>query len=88
MGMCFLSDMASYLISNEARHATATSESSSRNHKKKAAGADVTALGVSLFAAKKIKDKTKGFGEFKLAEARAAGSWTILFFYPADFTFV
>ena len=28
------------------------------------------------------------FGEFDLAKAREAGKWTILFFYPADFTFV
>ena len=30
----------------------------------------------------------KGFGEFSLAEAKKAKSWSILFFYPADFTFV
>jgi peroxiredoxin (alkyl hydroperoxide reductase subunit C) len=29
-----------------------------------------------------------GFSTFSLAEAKAAGKWTILFFYPADFTFV
>ena len=29
-----------------------------------------------------------GFGEFSLEENRKAGRWTILFFYPADFTFV
>lgn len=28
------------------------------------------------------------FGEFSLAQAKAAKKWTILFFYPADFTFV
>jgi peroxiredoxin (alkyl hydroperoxide reductase subunit C) len=28
------------------------------------------------------------FAEFSLAANRAAGKWTILFFYPADFTFV
>ena len=28
------------------------------------------------------------FSKFSLAEAKAAGKWTILFFYPADFTFV
>ncbi|RMF56406.1 MAG: peroxiredoxin [Calditrichaeota bacterium] len=28
------------------------------------------------------------FGNFSLAEARKNGKWTILFFYPADFTFV
>jgi peroxiredoxin (alkyl hydroperoxide reductase subunit C) len=30
----------------------------------------------------------RGFGKFSLAEAQKAGKWTILFFYPADFTFV
>ena len=30
----------------------------------------------------------KGFGTFSLAAAKEAGQWTILFFYPADFTFV
>jgi len=30
----------------------------------------------------------KGFGEFSLAQARQQKQWTILFFYPADFTFV
>lgn len=30
----------------------------------------------------------KGFGEFKLSEARKNGKWTLLFFYPADYTFV
>ena len=28
------------------------------------------------------------FGEFDLATARGDGRWTVLFFYPADFTFV
>jgi len=28
------------------------------------------------------------FSKFSLAEAKKAGKWTILFFYPADFTFV
>jgi peroxiredoxin (alkyl hydroperoxide reductase subunit C) len=30
----------------------------------------------------------KGFGEFDLAAWRKQGGWTVLFFYPADFTFV
>ena len=30
----------------------------------------------------------KGFGTFSLAGAKEAGQWTVLFFYPADFTFV
>jgi peroxiredoxin (alkyl hydroperoxide reductase subunit C) len=29
-----------------------------------------------------------GFGEVSLAENKKNGKWTILFFYPADFTFV
>jgi peroxiredoxin (alkyl hydroperoxide reductase subunit C) len=32
--------------------------------------------------------KIRNFGKFKLSENMAAGKWTILFFYPADFTFV
>jgi len=31
---------------------------------------------------------TKGFGEYKLSEAMKNGKWTMLFFYPADYTFV
>ena len=34
-------------------------------------------------------DPSKGsFGEFSLASQMKAKGWTILFFYPADFTFV
>jgi peroxiredoxin (alkyl hydroperoxide reductase subunit C) len=29
-----------------------------------------------------------GFGKRSLADIKKAGKWTILFFYPADFTFV
>jgi len=28
------------------------------------------------------------FGKYSLAANKAAGKWSILFFYPADFTFV
>ena len=28
------------------------------------------------------------FGDITLEETKKAGRWTILFFYPADFTFV
>jgi NADH-dependent peroxiredoxin subunit C len=36
-----------------------------------------------------IFDPTKSdFGEISLAAQRAAKKWTVLFFYPADFTFV
>ncbi|GDY02962.1 peroxiredoxin [Planctomycetota bacterium] len=34
-------------------------------------------------------DPTKqDFGKFSLADAKKAGKWTVLVFYPADFTFV
>jgi peroxiredoxin (alkyl hydroperoxide reductase subunit C) len=37
----------------------------------------------------KTFDPAKGdFGEFSLGKAKAAKRWSILFFYPADFTFV
>lgn len=32
--------------------------------------------------------KAEGFGELRLSELCQQGKWTILFFYPADFTFV
>ncbi len=36
-----------------------------------------------------IFDPPKGdFGEIGLAAQKAAKKWTVLFFYPADFTFV
>jgi peroxiredoxin (alkyl hydroperoxide reductase subunit C) len=31
---------------------------------------------------------TDDFGTFKLADQKARKRWTVLFFYPADFTFV
>ena len=31
---------------------------------------------------------TGDFGKFSLARTRYEGKWTVLFFYPADFTFV
>ncbi len=34
-------------------------------------------------------DPSKGdFGEISFSSLMAAGKWTVLFFYPADFTFV
>ncbi len=34
-------------------------------------------------------EPSKGdFGEFNLTSQKTAKQWTILFFYPADFTFV
>ena len=36
-----------------------------------------------------IYDPTKNdFGKISLEKVKADGKWTILFFYPADFTFV
>ena len=35
-----------------------------------------------------FEPSTGDFGELSLAANREAGKWTILFFYPADFTFV
>ena len=32
--------------------------------------------------------KSQGFGKYSLAQAKKDKSWTVLFFYPADFTFV
>ena len=32
--------------------------------------------------------KSGDFGEVSLEKLKSAGKWTILFFYPADFTFV
>lgn len=32
--------------------------------------------------------KEAGFGKISLAAQKKAGKWTVLFFYPADFTFV
>ena len=34
-------------------------------------------------------DAAKGdFGTLNLSDCKKAGAWTVLFFYPADFTFV
>lgn len=46
-------------------------------------GAEVPDFTISAYL-----PKSNNFGSFSLAEARKAGKWTILFFYPADFTFV
>ena len=36
-----------------------------------------------------VFDPTKGdFGKISFADLKSQGKWTILFFYPADFTFV
>ncbi len=53
-------------------------------------GYDVLSIGdeVPNFTLKTY-DPVKGdFGEFTLANAKAAKRWTILFFYTGDFTFV
>ncbi len=40
------------------------------------------------FTMNTFNPKTKGFGQFDLAKQKENGRWTILFFYPADYTFV
>ncbi len=40
------------------------------------------------FKIETYEPSTGDFGEFDLAKAKADGRWSILFFYPADFTFV
>jgi peroxiredoxin (alkyl hydroperoxide reductase subunit C) len=40
------------------------------------------------FELKAYNPVAHGFETVKLADVKAAEKWTILFFYPADFTFV
>jgi alkyl hydroperoxide reductase subunit AhpC len=40
------------------------------------------------FEMETYEPSTGKFGKFSLADAKKEGKWTILFFYPADFTFV
>ena len=46
-------------------------------------GDDVPDFKVDIFDPSK-----KDFGEISLVSLKEAGKWTILFFYPGDFTFV
>ena len=52
--------------------------------------ADTLKLGqpVPDFSLETYEPATGEFGEFSLAKQAEKGRWTILFFYPADFTFV
>lgn len=43
---------------------------------------------VSDFTMEAFDPKTQGFAQFSLEKARKDGKWTVLVFYPADFTFV
>ncbi len=43
---------------------------------------------VSDFRIETFDPETGGFGEIRSADLRKKGKWTVLFFYPADFTFV
>ncbi len=51
---------------------------------------DVILVGqeVPEFEMETYEPETGKFGKFSLADAKKEGKWTILFFYPADFTFV
>ena len=53
-------------------------------------GYDTVRVGdeVPEFTLKTFDPVRTEFGEFSLTSAKAAKKWTILFFYPADFTFV
>lgn len=46
-------------------------------------GGDVADFELTVYDPQK-----EDFGKFTLADAKSQGKWTILFFYPADFTFV
>ena len=43
---------------------------------------------VDDFMIETYEPETGGFGEMHLGDLRKQGKWTVLFFYPADFTFV
>ena len=43
---------------------------------------------VKNFRLKVYDPEEGGFGEISLADLKAQGKWVVLFFYPADFTFV
>lgn len=43
---------------------------------------------VPEFTLTTFEPSSGGFGEFELAKQKSDGRWTLLFFYPADFTFV
>ena len=40
------------------------------------------------FSLETYNPQTGDFDEVSLAQNKKAGKWTLLFFYPADFTFV
>ena len=40
------------------------------------------------FSLETYDPSTGDFGEISLGKMKSEGRWTILFFYPADFTFV
>ena len=43
---------------------------------------------VDEFSLTTYEPESKDFGQFSLAKQKDDGRWTLLFFYPADFTFV
>lgn len=43
---------------------------------------------IADFTLTTFEPSTGGFGEYSLSAAKDDGKWTVLFFYPADFTFV
>lgn len=53
-----------------------------------AASGLVVGQSVPEFEMDTFEPSTGSFGTFRLADARAAKQWTVLVFYPADFTFI
>ena len=43
---------------------------------------------VPEFIIETFEPETGGFGQVRFEELRRQSKWTVLFFYPADFTFV
>ena len=43
---------------------------------------------VADFSLTTFEPEAGSFGTFDLAKQKSDGRWTLLFFYPADFTFV
>lgn len=45
-------------------------------------------MSVADFELDTFDPKEAGFGKVSMEQLKSNGKWTVLFFYPADFTFV
>jgi NADH-dependent peroxiredoxin subunit C len=59
-----------------------------RKHMSDVAGTVKLGQKVPDFELNTYEPSRKEFGKFSIQQQREKGRWTILFFYPADFTFV